>query len=201
MSNSTPPNSSLKNNILISIIIGLLTTLLWESIFADLFTFIFTHIQSFGLSLINNMIDNAYKDISDGYLNLSSDITLAMLVGILTGLITSILLSIIKTPFHQQVITENIPVHTIAKKGHHTRVKIIFFAFYILFFIFFWGIMGFISFKARTTVKTLNNIEIVSPYISDKEYKQLKSKFYSMQTQHDYQNLSKELNSIAINIL
>ena len=49
----------------------------------------------------------------------------------------------------------------------------------------------------QKTISLTNNIEIVSPYISDVEYKQLKSKFHSMETQYDYNALMKELESIA----
>ena len=38
-----------------------------------------------------------------------------------------------------------------------------------------------------------SNIEIVSPYISDLEYKYLKSKFHSMENRDDYNNLISEL--------
>lgn len=42
-----------------------------------------------------------------------------------------------------------------------------------------------------------NNIEIVSPYISDIEYKQLKSNFHTMENSEDYYNLMSTLSDIA----
>lgn len=42
-----------------------------------------------------------------------------------------------------------------------------------------------------------NNIEIVSPYITDLEYKQLKSTFYSMENSEDYNELIESLSDIA----
>lgn len=195
MSNNVSPNSNPNTNIIISVIIGLLTTLLWETIFADLYFYIFTHIQSLGLSLINRMIDNTYKDISNGYLNSSSDLTLAILVGIFSGFVTSLSIFIMKIPNHKQVSEKGTLTRKIVKKWSHIRILIL--VTFIACIIFFLGTIGIISFKTQTTIKTLNNIEIVSPYIPDKEYKQLKSKFHSMQSRHDYENLLNELNCIA----
>ena len=46
-------------------------------------------------------------------------------------------------------------------------------------------------------VRLTNNIEIVSPYISDQEYKILKSEFHSMQSRKDYDDLNLKLESIS----
>ena len=43
----------------------------------------------------------------------------------------------------------------------------------------------------------LRNIEIIAPYISDEEYKTLKSDFYQMEDIGDYNSLQNELNYIA----
>ena len=48
----------------------------------------------------------------------------------------------------------------------------------------------------KITVMT-NNIEIVSPYISDKEYKELKSDFHCIESLDDYNKLDDKLNTIA----
>ena len=42
-----------------------------------------------------------------------------------------------------------------------------------------------------------NNIEIVSPYISDVEYRQLKSEFHTIKSRGDYEDLAKSLKHIA----
>ena len=42
-----------------------------------------------------------------------------------------------------------------------------------------------------------NNIEIVSPYISDVEYRQLKSEFHTIKSRDDYEDLAKSLKHIA----
>ena len=53
--------------------------------------------------------------------------------------------------------------------------------------------------KASISTVTRTNIEIVSPYISDQEYKQLKSDFFLIKTKDDYDNLQKELEIISEN--
>ena len=49
----------------------------------------------------------------------------------------------------------------------------------------------------KTVTALTNNIEIVSPYISDLEYKKLKSAFHLMNSRADYDSLCDSLNKIA----
>lgn len=44
--------------------------------------------------------------------------------------------------------------------------------------------------------KTLKHIDIAAPYISDQEYKQLKSDFFMIENKSDYDNLQKNINTI-----
>lgn len=55
-----------------------------------------------------------------------------------------------------------------------------------------------VSYIKTTATSLTNNIEIVSPYISDLDYKHLKSDFYSMSSRNDYNTLTETLNEIAI---
>ena len=54
-----------------------------------------------------------------------------------------------------------------------------------------------LTFINNCQTKTLCNIEIVSAYISDEEYKQLNSYFYSITTKNEYDTLQEVLNNIA----
>lgn len=54
------------------------------------------------------------------------------------------------------------------------------------------------TFVNNLQTKTLSNIEIVSPYITDLEYKQLKSDFYSIETKKDYDTLVHSISNIAV---
>ena len=78
----------------------------------------------------------------------------------------------------------------------------IFFKNYIL--VFFFAIIFMIDFAfdaqfASASKAMTYNIEIVSPYISDFEYKKLKSNFYSMSTYDEYAAIKSTLNEIAEN--
>lgn len=115
---------------------------------------------------------------------------------------------IIKNTFSKEVIldanlnTDN--TITIFKRNIRfaiiKRIKILPVIIWLLVFVmllntcFFIGKLNFINEK-RTLA--LNNIEIVSPYISDMEYKMLKSKFYSIETKEQYDMLLKDLVSIS----
>ena len=84
-----------------------------------------------------------------------------------------------------------------ATKRKVRRIHIITSTILIIFysaFVLFYASVFFIHNKA--TMLT-NNIEIVSPYISDIEYKTLKSNFHTMQNLEDFNNLMEQLNRIA----
>lgn len=55
------------------------------------------------------------------------------------------------------------------------------------------------SYSNAIITKTTNNIEIVSPCISDLEYKQLKSDFHTLESADDYNKLQEKLQTIAEN--
>ena len=52
----------------------------------------------------------------------------------------------------------------------------------------------------KITTSTLNSIEIVRPYVDDKDYYTLRSEFYQMRSLTDYENLYKKLKTISINV-
>lgn len=54
-----------------------------------------------------------------------------------------------------------------------------------------------VSFAATIAENTIHNIEIVSPYITDMEYKQLRSEFYQIDSEPDYDNLMNKISIIA----
>ena len=62
----------------------------------------------------------------------------------------------------------------------------------VLFFVYSRSV-----FVNEKIVAMTNNIEIVSPYISDIEYKQLKSDFHTIKCSYDYDELMQKLQHIA----
>lgn len=64
--------------------------------------------------------------------------------------------------------------------------------------IFLYGyIMVTSTFINSCQTSTLHTIEVVSPYVSDTEYKQFKSDFYLIRNKHDYDALQLKLKTIA----
>lgn len=66
-----------------------------------------------------------------------------------------------------------------------------------IFLAFFILTVGRTTFIINRITSMTNNIEIVSPYISDQKYKELKSSFHSIENKEDYIQLMDTLNSIA----
>lgn len=64
-----------------------------------------------------------------------------------------------------------------------------------LFLIFYSGIRQIYVYEISS--HATRNIEIVSPYISDQEYKQLKSAFYTIDSKADYDSFVDQINLIA----
>ena len=69
--------------------------------------------------------------------------------------------------------------------------------FLILSYVFYFVFMSKTSYIINTGTRLLSNIEIVSPYISDIEYKQLRSDFFSMSSRNDFDELNSALSEYA----
>ena len=69
--------------------------------------------------------------------------------------------------------------------------------FYLIFSFYLISSYAQHSFINSIVTKTTNNIEIVSPYITDSDYKQLKSTFHSIESKEDYDVLTEKLQHIA----
>lgn len=80
------------------------------------------------------------------------------------------------------------------KSAHRYKIlRIIYVLLWCIYIIFTFTVTYIDSTVSRLT----RNIEIVSPYISDQEYKNLKSAFYSMDSREDYTNLVNALEEIS----
>lgn len=106
----------------------------------------------------------------------------------------------------QEENTSSIKIKTLSEKIYEEacvlrknfkKITTIFtiYGFFVSFFsLFIYGKQVFIN---SSITKTLSNIEIVSPYISETEYKSLKSDFYSIEDKKDYDLLNKNIAKIA----
>jgi len=82
--------------------------------------------------------------------------------------------------------------------SHSKRLRTICFGFLLPFSILLIVGMMQITYVNKTIATLTNNIEIISPYISDLEYKKLKSSFHMMDSREDYDLLCDSLNEIAV---
>ena len=94
---------------------------------------------------------------------------------------------------HSKQILDKIAAFRSRSFSHYIILGIITFAAYILL-IYAYSRTVFVN--GRIT-SMMNNIEIVSPYISDIEYKQFKSSFHLIENKEDYDNLYSQLERVA----
>ena len=93
--------------------------------------------------------------------------------------------------------SDKISVLTASALNRMKRTCWLYFFFLMGFFVFFSFMYGRQVFIHNAITVTMNNIEIVSPYIPDENYKMLKSEFHSINSFVDYENLESKLSKIA----
>lgn len=202
-----------KNN-LTNWIIGGIIALIIGKIMEPLFVHIFSLVLNIGGSFITNIENSTYKEISNGYSEQSASSVLYLVylsiycfIGVIFGdnIIDYLAFKNRQKKFKAQDAMSTTTNTTFSesslqnidkkrKKIFSYLLRIIFPAIILISLMFFYGKSSFIRNK---TIILTNNIEIVSPYISDIEYKQMKSKFHSMETKNDYNSLIEELETIA----
>lgn len=196
--------------IISALIIGIIGSALWEKIFSPLSTFVFLHILSIFAALSENFSDNIYRAISRGFHEDSSELLLTLFIGLCIVALVSILIhgyfkmnpgipygDIFETNKETGEISyKDIPtlkceikkMNYISKKLFILTIILTFFNVVIL--LYFAGRFSFIN---TCITETTNNIEILSPYISDHDYKILKSKFHLIKSKSDYDALNAEI--------
>lgn len=223
---SSEKNKLLNKNNFSSWIIGGIIGLIITKILEPLSEFLFSNFLNIGGSFVAFISNFTYREISNGFSEQSSSVVLFFVFMLLIGffvnlysisyinyraiknevneLLTSIDDSAITFENSNNVTSDNLNegLELVEKKikelgclnnSSILRLTILLF-FLLLLLSFTYGQSSYIRDK---TIVLTNNIEIVSPYISDIEYKQLKSKFHSIETQSDYNALMKELETIA----
>lgn len=207
-------------------IIGAIIAVIITKVFDPLGEFLFSNILNIGGSFITYISNSTYSEISNGFSELSSSRALYLIYLLfvlfltctysilfqkyksrknkLTQLFTSIdnttqiseKSSIVESDnLKENIETTKKQVRKLSRSNNFSfMIDTIWFLSFFLLISFFNGQSSFIR---NRTIALTNNIEIVSPYITDEEYKQLKSKFHSMETQSDYKALMKELEIIA----
>lgn len=166
----TTPKSKF-STVISTLIIGFIGSAIWELILSPLAHLSLNKVFE-GLIGISTIIGNWYAK------KLATYGTTSLLLGIRTIVLCCLIFSLYT---------------------YGLNIKL-FFKSYI--FVFFLGIIFVIDFAfdaqfASASKVMTYNIEIVSPYVSDFEYKKLKSDFYSMNTYNEYAAIKLTLNKIA----
>ncbi len=194
----------LLNTVIGVIFLSILSSALWEKIISPFSMFAFTKIL-YVVSLISNSFsDSLYKEISKGFHESSG---LSMLSIVLTAIGTYFLLYSLRN-FHNvwhgkhdhtsvDLSLEDITADIHRLKKSLRKISLAIFIFGIFVFFYYTYFNGRATYINSVTTTTLNNIEIVSPYITDVEYKTLKSQFYSMESKDNFTALTNAIIEIA----
>lgn len=203
---------------LITIILSIIASALWEnlisSLFSRFFSFVHNVFEHLGLSISNNI----YSKISNGFNEEYSLYTYTLLILVVLLVILSTIVSsrsklqkqierIIQDPSKDTSTPENFSNMQQEcddlKSQILEDIKVIKKSFIFLYIttailclcsVYEIGEAFYIN---TLTTNTIANIEIVSPHISDIEYKQLKSNFYSIESKADYDALMTSISNIA----
>lgn len=194
---------------------------LWERIFSPITNVVFDKMLSLGGKLTVNISKYTYRQISNGFSESSSDFILIIFMVMFIGALFSLSLELRK-PYlslnslrpvrnsealnHNELISMSEKTKQLTKDINNAiqEYKIIYKKAYIFLNLLFFLVAFLLIFTitqityVNTTItKLTNNIEIVSPYITDLQYKKLKSTFHSMSSRPDYDALVLSLDAIA----
>lgn len=161
-------------NVIITIVLGALGSALWEIFLKKLFSLIYDRIVLYAFQFFN---DSFYAKVA--YSIDSPAFYTYYYFMLLTALFFLLLPD---------------GIHAILKSKLDSPHISIFKCIIVILFIYEAFI---VSFSNSTARRTLNNIEIIAPYISDMDYKTLKSNFYQMDSKSDYIQIISMIESVA----
>lgn len=156
-------------SIISTIILGALGSALWE---VALHPFLSVSVNFF-MDLYGKYSDNVYRYVSTGG-NYLSTVSAAYFFMILILLLS---LGPTRARKYFDNLTSSFPLK-------------------IMFFIVFTYVLLSRTYYDSTARTTLRDIEIIAPYITESEYKQLRSDFYSMDNRADYITLRSTIDQI-----
>ena len=198
--------------IAIPLIITITGSAMWDFILADLLVRTYDHILALLEPIAQNYVDSVYKNASSGTSEWASYMLLASSYSFVYGYFLCVIYTFFKNhrtqteqpqdlniiPIEEcDVVTEIVANDSTQNEPKQHRLVVV--TFIILMIVGFLSLNVVIKNCLSHSIQdnTLKNIEIVSPYISDKEYKLLKSDFYLIETKADYLSLMQDLSNIA----
>lgn len=207
-------NKKIKNFILLYILIPLILTALWEKILNQFLDYSIEKILSAGGIIFDKISLIIYTRISSGYLINFSNFVLENLLSI--GIVFLIFETydtyksyidvdkVQSEPSFNDTCELSFTELSNKLQENQNKIKFLYKKYFKLkigtitcLIIFYLITVAYTSYVDNTIIKLTSNIEIVSPYINDIEYKTLKSQFYSMKSGEDFIKLNYSLERIA----
>lgn len=200
-------NNLLKDSLIFSLFIGILGSALWEKLFSPLADRLFLFINNLISQFSRASSDSLYRSISEGFNEKFS--TIAAIAAYFT-FVMIVLLSLylpLAISNHRKIIIidKKEEPNKIRYSNRKSRLKcilqelrailLLFEIVTLLISMFYFN--GRIQFINKSITKCLNNLEIISPYINDLEYKQFKSRFYQINSKDDYDSLISDIEEKA----
>jgi len=175
------------------LIITIVGSALWEKFLSPSCTYIYIRVSSLIDNFVTTFSNNTYKKISEGYnVPAANNFIYYSLLILIIAFYIVIMYKNIKSIAYD--IDSNCKIKLLFKKHLLSFCFIIAIQIPMLLSMYFLGKLTFID-SCKTS--SLCNLEIVSPYISDLEYKELKSTFYSIQDKEDYDYFTDRINEIG----
>lgn len=192
---NSPKKKDFKNTIIGVLLLGILASALWEKIISPLSDFIFIQVSNTFSFLYQHFSDGIYRRISEGF-NDGYSLFILLEIFIYTLLLGTYILKIPRNTKELLTSSDSTPHPVKSKYDLFNKRWFLYLLILIASLLLFYAI-GKLQFIQSSKTKTLSNIEIISPYISDIEYKTLKSNFYSISKKDDFDELTKVIQSIA----
>lgn len=176
-------------NVVYTIILSIVAAAIWEKLLSKTFDNLVTYVFSYGNRFIQWISDLAYSRIAEGvYVNVAYYIFI-VIVSCILGVFTIIIWNLDYT---------NKDTSNKEKDIFNRKSKCIFRCVIGIFYISFLMFLLATNFINDNITKTTNNIEIISPYISEEQYKLINSKFHTIKSKDDYENLYVILRGYAV---
>lgn len=178
-----------------ALFIGILGCALWEYIFSPLCKFVYIKISSLIDKFSATFSNSTYIEISKGYYDSPVIDIVCFIIIIFFIYISSIFyLYLTRKSQHKLTSEEKFPYEYL-KRNFFIRIIILISTQLVMIIWMYW--IGNLMFINQCKSTSLCNLEIISPYISDLEYKELKSDFYSIQTKADYESFVNTINELG----
>lgn len=178
-----------------ALFISLLSCFLWELFLKIFFVNAFNFLLSAKSSLIRLISNSIYQSIGEGDINSLYIVVFLLLFSFSSANILDFSLKWFKSNFSSK--PDQIEEEKEGTRSLQTSRKYIFSLIsFLVYVISFFGVT-ISAYTYSEKIRLTNDIEIISPYISDYDYKLLRSNYYSIRTKEDYDAFNQTLNLLS----